>query len=282
VIYQPAALSVLVALACWRRESRLGAFFWGLGGMLLGQTHLFGFFYAGGLAAWAYAFDRRRVRWLAFLAGSVLGALPLVPWLAFLLQHHGEAQPATYGLARAAGLPYFRAWITESLGIRLGYFLETHVPGLPDHLAAFDLGPVVLGHATHLNQLALWALTALGAVIIGSALATWVKKRALPSSSKSPTAFLAQAAFWSTGALFTLSTIAVQRHYFPIVFPLASVWLAWLALAHSKHGRVLLVAVWALQLFVSVSLLGYVHEHCGAPGAGYGVSYRCQASGLEQ
>ena len=83
-IWPPSVLPLLtmVMLCAWhRRESRAGAFRWGLVAVCSGQIHMGGFFFAAGFALWALLFDRRRVAWGAWLCGSCLGALPMLPWL---------------------------------------------------------------------------------------------------------------------------------------------------------------------------------------------------------
>ena len=72
----------MVALICWWRRGRARmSFGWGVSGALLGQIHMSGFFFAGGLALWTALFDRRSARWRAWLAGSAVGAVPLIPWV---------------------------------------------------------------------------------------------------------------------------------------------------------------------------------------------------------
>src|SRR3954447_12432587 len=81
---------VLAALAGWWFRARAaGAFTWGLAGAWLGQIHMSGFFFAAGLAGWTALFARRSARWRWWLAGSVVGALTLLPWLHHVLTHPG-------------------------------------------------------------------------------------------------------------------------------------------------------------------------------------------------
>jgi len=64
----------------WHRGRRWGAFLWGLVGALLGQIQLAGFLFAAAFVGCTLLFNRRGVHWLAWFVGSILGALPLMPW----------------------------------------------------------------------------------------------------------------------------------------------------------------------------------------------------------
>src|SRR5262245_25731095 len=97
----------------WRYRHRWwGAFCWGLLGALLGQIHLAGFFFAAAFVGCILLFDRRSVRWPAWFAGSVLGLLPLAPWLATLA--HGGQQLADVGRVNFL-LPFIRHWFSIAL-----------------------------------------------------------------------------------------------------------------------------------------------------------------------
>lgn len=80
----------------WRRDRRGGALSWGALGMLMGQVHLSGFFLAAALAGWTrWRAGGPETRWRWWWAGTLVAALPLVPW-AF------EAGPALLAAAKAA------------------------------------------------------------------------------------------------------------------------------------------------------------------------------------
>lgn len=83
-IWQPSIFPIFTLIflaAWWRRERPRWAFAWGVIGALLGQIQGSGFFFAGGLVLWAWIFDRSRVAWKSWLAGSMMGALPMLPWV---------------------------------------------------------------------------------------------------------------------------------------------------------------------------------------------------------
>src|SRR5215469_13898723 len=85
--------TVVMLVGWWYRRRWWGAFLWGLVGAFLGQIHLGGFFFSAAFVGCTLLFDRHSVRWSTWFAGSVLGALPMVPWLVVAI---GFAQNA-YG-----------------------------------------------------------------------------------------------------------------------------------------------------------------------------------------
>src|SRR5262245_32522494 len=83
-IWPPSILPIfctIYLIAWFRRERGWAAFACGLVGACLGQIHLSGFFFVAGLILWLLLFDRRRMAWLWWLAGSIIGAMPMLPWL---------------------------------------------------------------------------------------------------------------------------------------------------------------------------------------------------------
>jgi len=61
--------------------------------------------FAFGFTVWAFLFDRRRVAWGGWCVGSVLGVLPMLPWIAYLIGGHSAAAARVERLvgAQAAG-----------------------------------------------------------------------------------------------------------------------------------------------------------------------------------
>ena len=104
-IWPPCVLPLLtlaMLYGWWYRQRRGAAFVWGFVGICLGQIHMAGFFFAAGFVLWALVFDRpwsERVAWRSWLLGSVLGSLPMLPWLVHLLNHPERAarQSASLG-----------------------------------------------------------------------------------------------------------------------------------------------------------------------------------------
>lgn len=265
-------LTLLAAHAC--RRSVAGAFVWGLAGVLAGQVHMSGFFLCAALASWTAIAERRSVRertldagtttrWWAWLAGSVIGAIPLVPWvLQFLQAGSGFSRdwPATL-VPRA-----LYAWLVDALGINTGYVFR------PDW-AAFLSGPHVGGIATSGMALAHVALIGIALCSIVRWLPT-LRPRLLPAREHGDVWLWICAAAFGVTAFLMLAGVRARTHYLIVLYPLPFVWLAWLLL---RHGGVRLYhAALVLQLLITVAMLTQIHRDGGVPKGAYGVSYGAQ------
>jgi hypothetical protein len=106
----------------WHRRRWWGGFLWGVLGALLGQIQLVGFLFAAMFVLCTVLLDRRSVRWVAWFAGSVLGSLPMLPWLAELLTILEErvssaSPPALSAAAPHAGLADIGIFVPSSSSI---------------------------------------------------------------------------------------------------------------------------------------------------------------------
>ena len=253
----------------WRRDRRAGAFVWGLVGALLGQIQMGGFFFAAGVAAWeAVAGWRRwagaRPRWGAWFAGSVLGVLPMVPWLLYFL--HRPSSSSAWDWREIVTPRFWLYGLTDALGLGLHYNLGA------DAFVELLGSPRIGGAPTYLVALAHAIVLLVGIFLVGhGALRVW-RARAVASGE---TTRALGATFLGYGALLTLSGLLVYRHYLLVTYPLEWVLIAGLALGVAKHGRRLLALLWASELAITIAMLLYLHGHGGAPGD-YGVAYRRQ------
>jgi hypothetical protein len=285
-IWPPSVLlifTVPLLAGWWRRQQRWGAFSWGLCGVVLGQIHLSGFFFTAGFALWALLFDRRQVRWLAWLAGCGLGAAFLVSWALNL--GAGEFAGASQAWWRVLEGKFWIRWVTEPWGITLNYSL---VGDFGDFLASPRWG----GRPTWLLGCLHGALLiALLVALMRSAVRCWRNSiRGIHdwSGRASATSFTQNAALLGFGVLLTLSGLKVQHHYTTIAMPLMFVWLARLFVAQSpspeysreekplRWGRFCLAAVCVAQFIISAAFLGYIHQHHGPIRGDYGLPYRAQ------
>jgi hypothetical protein len=275
-LWPPCVLPLFTLAALWgwwRRERWVPAFVWGLVGVCLGQVHMAGFFFAAGFALWALCFDRRRVAWKAWLAGTLLGALPLLPW-AYHLLTHSSARPANpHRWVHALEGKFWIRWCSESFGCGIDYTLG---PNFREFLS----WPLVAGRATWLAAGCHLVVAAVALTLLGrAALALWGERRGLLGrlvGRDSPTAFTQSAALWGFGLLLTLSCCSIHRHYMIVLFPLECLWVARLALAGAQPlGRRLLTALWVAQFGISATFLLYVHDkqHLGAE---YGTTWKAQ------
>jgi hypothetical protein len=270
-------LFTLGMLMGWWYRSRLwGAFLWGLVGALLGQIHLTGLFFATAFFGCTLLFDRRTVHWFAWFCGSVLGLLPLVPWLVAVSKVSQSIRAAQIQNL----LTPVRHWLNMSLGIDLHYALGNDFP-------SFIAYPNVGGYPTYLAT-ALLSIIILIFLILLVRLA--VRLRAEPTQTigfflgtRSSTMLALNAGFWGYGLLLVAMSQPIYLHYFVVVFSLPALSLAWIAQAGSSSGRAgslaisrrLLATLVVAQASVTLIFLVYIHETQIIAG-NYGVAYGSQ------
>ena len=279
------SLLPLLAVALWwcwlRRHRRGGAAAWGALGMVMGQIHLSGLVLVAALAGWTrWRAGGPRPAWSWWWAGTLVAALPLVPWaveaVPALLTAAAERTAAAGGGGTLRGHPWWNAvvprfwalWISEPVG-PLVHSLGEHFPG-------YLRWPVVAGKPTWLMgaaSLAAWGVLARG---------LWGGRRRLTEPARrglDGTAALLGAALLPLGILLTLTTLTLYRHHLLAAFPLPLVWFSWIALgAGGRRARRWLAALLVANLFLSAGFLHYVHVHGGAPLGDYGVTWSTQST----
>lgn len=264
------AFVAVVLLGWWRRGRAAGAFAWGLVGAWLGQIHLSGFFFAAALAAATAIWDRAGARWRWWLAGSLAGALSLIPWLLRVFDSPGGDR----SLSALLELQFWRRWLTYPLGFDIGESFGSDLGG-------FLAWPTAGGSGAYLVAAVLVAilLGAMAVFVEAIAITVWPRKRERPrplGGPRSSSAIAVRAAVWGYGLLLSVSGAYVYRHYLIVLFALPFVALAAAALLRPALGRRVLAGLVVAQAALSVLYLTYVHEHGGAPGGDYGVSYDAQ------
>ena len=236
-----------------RRQHAWGAAAWGFSGALLGQVHMSGLFAGPALFAATLWRDRRHFRWLPWLIGSAIGALPLLPWLRMLLTPSGSVAHAKH-----FSLRFLPEAMNHAFGLGLIYPL-----GL-DFLA-FLKGPTLFGAPTYLAGALHVALIAL----FGFGIYARLRR---PREPPPEPIRLYTACVLLTGLLLFALRVDIYAHYLIVFGPVlhcAAIWLIY-------PRRRALIAACALQLLLSASFLTFVHERGGAPRADYGKTYRTQ------
>jgi hypothetical protein len=267
---------IATLLAWWRRRERGGAFAWGLIGAWLGQIHMTGFFFAGGVAAWTALFDRRSVCWRWWLAGSVLGALTLLPWLSHLLSHAGSAKQSLDNLVPPR---FWIFYVSNTLGLSL---LQLPVVGSPQGFHHGLLAwPTVGGSSLYLGEITVAVISVVAVAIGVQALVLGLGPRLsrLPGlliGRGSNTGLAVAASFWGVGILLTATGGLIYRHYLIVAYALPFVLLTLAALVHPRRGRLLLTLLVLAQAGLSVLYLDYVHVRGRAVGGDYGIPYHLQ------
>ena len=243
-----------------------------------------GFFFAAGFVLWALVFDRpwsERVAWRSWLLGSVLGSLPMLPWLVHLLNHPSARPVNPHRWVHACEMKFWIRWFTESFGLGIDY---TFGPYFRDFLRY----PVLAGRPTYFVAALHGMLAAIALMLmVRAALGLWrarTRWRELWIGRASASAFTQNAALWGFGLLLTLSCFSIHRHYMIVLFPLEFLWVARLALASrdgaacsARLGRMLLLTLWCVQLGLSANMLAYIHGRHDFANTEYGVPYGAQA-----
>jgi hypothetical protein len=267
----------------WYRRRWWGAFLWGLVGAFLGQIHLGGFFFSASFVGCTLLFDHRSVRWWAWFFGSMLGALPMVPWLTVAI---GVVQNAHRMSPYNLLYPWFiQHWLSMSLGLDLQY-------SLGGNFAAFLRYPTVGSTHVYLGAALFGVVLLIFSIILARlAFRMYAHPRRtieLILGPRSPTALALDAGFWGYGLLLTATLLEIHLHYFIVAFSLPALWLAWLTRAGSNgsieseaNSRLLLTGLVLAQACITITFLAYIHETQFIKGGDYGIIYRAQTHPLK-
>lgn len=273
-------LSVLLLMSWWKRETRCGAFFWGLLAAVIAQIHLGGVFSAAGIWLWTWLFRRDSTNWKFWFLGSILGTLPAIPWLLYLMNLEGGTTHTLFSLSRWFEFKFWGHWFTEPFGIGLKY-------SLTDHHGEFLQYPLIGGKPTFLVLLfhiMTWFL--LVTAVLFAVRQFWRSGLSWSeqfSGNGSSSRLLVYAGLFGYGVIFTLSAQRFYRHYLIVTFPLMYVWAAFLILRGRELSqrsvrirRTALAFLCFLQLATTGLFLSYIHEKGGAPKGDYQYTYRVQ------
>lgn len=277
-IWPPALLPVfcmLFLISWWYRDRRWGAFAWGALGALLGQIHASGFLFGAAVWGATLLFDRRSFRWAGWVAGSVLGCLPMIGWGLYLLTKPDRVGDNFFAFNRLIEGKFWSHWATEPLGLDLRGILGQETG---DFLA----WPFVAGRATYGAAILQVLAAILGAAIYTLVVVRWWRRErgsSVPRQPLSSSALIVRAGFICYGLLLTLAAVRFYRHYLLVTFPLMALWLARLALPAGLKGLELARSRWLLSRLCVVNalctilLLCYLHAQGGAPLGLFGPSY---------
>jgi len=213
-----------------------------------------GFFFAFVFFAGEMMFASKRTRIGSWLVGSVLGTLPMLPWISYVAST--PSGHALQGWREVLKLRFFGHWFSEPLGADLGY----------------RLGPRSSIDFLH------WPLVALSHLAIGliTLAILWNGLRGFKRVQTTET-WRAVAMAFISGVLMSVVSLRVHKHYLMVAFPLPTVFFCAVALWNKERGPRLLAGMWVAQLALTVSFLVFVHEGKNDPKEEYGVPYRRQS-----
>lgn len=243
----------------WHRGRRRGAFVWGLVAALLGQVHLTGFVFAAAFFGFVLLFDRRSVHWVAWLAGTLAGLVPALPWVLAVARGGGAVHAARF----YNPLVPFGHWVNFALGIDL---FKT----LGDDFGHFLTTPTIGGQATYLAGALFVVIVIVFAALLKRAIDQLHENRARVLrliGMRTPTGLALNSAFLGYCALLAAMSEPTYLHYMIIALPLLALWIAWIGhvgtgeTARSRAAtRRLLALVVVAQAGLAASFLLYIHQ----------------------
>ncbi|MFK8005271.1 MAG: hypothetical protein AB8H03_02830 [Saprospiraceae bacterium] len=256
------------------RKKKWGAFTWGMIGAMSGQIHMSGFFFAFGMFLLSTFFDyKRKVKWQwwFWFTGSVIGSIGLLPWVYEMIYNRGVSSTSWENLYK---FDFYIYSFIDPLGLNTMYSLREHfwdfikmpfVFGMPTYLVA--VGHLILiGVALKLLQQIFYLLQNVNKLRKENKLVN----RLLYKSNA--TEFYLLATLFSLGILMSFSGVKIRSHYLIIAYPFLFVYVVKLLFSHKKILAVLI----AVQLFISICLLTFIHVNGGAEKGDYGKAYHLQ------
>jgi len=266
----------IVILANSHRDKKLGAFFWGMIGALLGQIHMSGFFFAFGLFLFSLIYDlynKRKFRWQYWLVGSIIGGIGLIPWIAQLVEGEGST-PARLAIKHIFQFNFYLYWFIDSTGLNLMYSLR-------EHFWDFMKLPRIAGIPLFIVSVAHLFLLVFAGFIVKRIVDYLIKAIKLFKSSRlkerlimnlNITDFFLLSILLGLGIFMTLAGITIHPHYLIVAFPFPFIFLAKMVYPRKK------LFIWVLisQLFLTITFLFYIHINEGAPEGDYGKTYKSQ------
>ncbi len=287
--------TLITLMGWWTRRKPLGAWAWGMIGAWLGQIHMSGFFFSAALAIWTFFFDSDQpkkqgsTRWNFWFLGSIVGALPLIPWLIYIIQHPVK-ESISPGWTEVVQLKYWAFWLTDPLGLHLGNPLgllrgESNWAQISDFVR-YPLfggqGTYIVGFAHLLSLISALGILGVGLLNLSKRIQNRFKSgrknclfslKNLIIDRSSETALVQSSAFFGCGILMTATGIIIRRYYMAVTFPLEFIFLIRMAGPHTQTGKRLLIGLWLAELIMSAGFVDYIHTNQGSTYGDYGPAY---------
>jgi hypothetical protein len=277
-IWAQSVLPIFCMFFIWawlKRRTRVGSFFWGFMGPILGQIHMSGFFFAAAIFIWSLR--KEGTKWGAWIVGSVIGSIPMLPWIAYSFQHSGESVKAP--LHDLLEFSFWRNWITEPMGLSIGD--SVGIRALKGFMSWPDVGDV----STYgIGILHLVGLALAIAIMWVGVQPIWKDRKNIRKNwmsrlmGQTDTTKATHAGIVGFGGMMNLARVYAHRHYLIVALPIQYVWFGKMALARIDLGRKLLVGIWVVQLLISAGFLTYIHVNGGVEMGPYGVAYANQGT----
>lgn len=253
------------------RNKVWGILLWGAIGALVGQIHMSGFFFSFGLFIATLIYDRsqkRKSTWFWWwVIGSVLGTLPMLPWLYYLLEAEAGGGLKWKNMYK---FRFFYFWVFDALGIHLRYSLKKDFWDFIQYPFLFGI-PSYFVAILHL-------------FLIGTGLAQLSRVKSYLQALKdrfqkktffenwSELDFYLFSCLLGLGIVMGFSGVTVHEHYMIIAYPFVYLWLAKLLITHKK----LLKSVILSQAIITACFLFFINHNDGSQRGDYGKTYSRQ------
>ena len=264
-------IAFCIFLAFWYRRKVYASFLFGLIGACIGQIHMSGFFFSFSLLTWAIYQERKELktkwlRWLAWFTGSLIGTLPLIPWLGHLANKKGGSN---YFFWEFFTFKFFTQWNGIAFGINIKEYLGDRV-----FFTDFIRYPIIAGMPTYLMAIAHLFLAVTSLYFIFNWL--WLRFKLKEKNifrHRYPVLTNILMIYGVIGGLtYSLSGFSVHAHYLLVFLPLPFVWYAMLSYQKDKW----ILASLLLQFLITITFLILIHTNRGYANTGYGKPYHLQ------
>jgi hypothetical protein len=205
-----------------------------------------GFFFQPALVGWTlwaeWSQGRRlaalqpKTHWWSWAIGTAIGGIPLIPWVQYLLTHGLQNRTA-----RHFAPEFYLQWLTTGWGLNLEHQMGSVF------WREFLAVPRIGGLPTYRQQV-----------------------RSVPGYA--PLRFYLMAGAIGMGLLLTGIGQRVPVYYLTMLFPLPYLWVVVISKANPRWLSVII----ALQLVISITFLGFIHQQGGIADGTYGTVYRLQ------
>lgn len=253
------------------RVRKTGAFIWGFIGAIIGQIHMSGFFFSLGLFLYTLWYDyknKHNTKWLAWLIGSIIGAVSLIPWLIYLTENVSDSKLSILHIFQ---FNFFIYWFIDPLGLNLTYSLRNSI---------FDFltFPWIKGYNTYLVALIHTGLIIVAIFVLYGIIKLLknifikIKDRTFINEIKSDDSnhnFYLISVLIGLGIIMTLSCIWIHPHYLIVAFPLPYIFIVKMLYPNLKKIKFIII----LQLLLSISFLNFIHRTQGPDRSDYGKTY---------
>ena len=265
---------LLFIIGHFYREKKWGAFIWGMVGAMLGQIHMSGFFFAFGLFILSTFRDyKRKVKWQSsfWFLGSVIGSIGLIPWIHEMIYHREASSTSWENLYK---FDFYIYGFIDPLGLNTMYSLR-------EHFWDFIKMPFVFGTPTYLVAAGHFILIGVALKLLHQIFYVCKKIMVLRKGNKlisrllyksDITEFYLFATLFSLGVLMSFSGVKVRSHYLIVAYPFLFLYVVKLLFSQKK----ILIILIAVQLFISICLLTFIHVNGGAEKGDYGKAYHLQ------